>query len=373
MTEGQRPRPRLLFADDSRVLRMSAEKILAPDFELVLVDDGEQAWERLKSDSSILAVFTDLGMPVLDGYGLLERIRGAEEPHIRELPVIVVTGNEEASARDQALERGATDFITKPFERAELLARARTHATSRHMRERADLLERSSTEDPVTGVGNRRHFQHRLREERASSLRQGKPVSLMGVDVHDFDRLMAEHGKRAIARLLHEVAAQLRDQVREEDVVARLVAGRFGLICPDCDSTGASALAGRLLTRIAAKPLGGDARIPVRLDIGIICPPRDPALTLDRIFQDLRTAVGQAAVAEVPTPVVFGETVDTEVPGLDRALRMLEKKGGAEQLAPHFETLLSRCVKIFEAAPRRIAVKNLGFLARRLGLAKPDK
>ena len=83
---------RILIADDSKIVRVTASKILATQFDVVLAEDGEEAWEKICQDTSIQVVFTDLGMPRLDGYGLIQRIRQAEDEGIRNQPVIVITG-----------------------------------------------------------------------------------------------------------------------------------------------------------------------------------------------------------------------------------------------------------------------------------------
>ena len=124
---------RILIADDSKIVRVTASKILATQFDVVLAEDGEEAWEKICQDTSIQVVFTDLGMPRLDGYGLIQRIRQAEDEGIRNQPVIVITGAaEEEGVRRKVFELGATDFITKPFKSTEILARAEAHASYQH-------------------------------------------------------------------------------------------------------------------------------------------------------------------------------------------------------------------------------------------------
>ena len=71
-------KPVILIVDDSRLMRHAIKKILAEDFTLLEGVDGEDGWERLLAEPSIQVVFTDLSMPGLDGFGLLQRIRGSE-------------------------------------------------------------------------------------------------------------------------------------------------------------------------------------------------------------------------------------------------------------------------------------------------------
>src|SRR5690606_4121693 len=123
--------------------------------------DGQDAWEQLTQQDDISAVFTDIGMPYLNGLELLAKIREHADESLSAMPVIVVTGDETDEAREDALRRGATDFITKPFNRIDLLARARSHATAQ--RERRELAK-FTTIDRLTRLGNEQHFVSTLNE-----------------------------------------------------------------------------------------------------------------------------------------------------------------------------------------------------------------
>src|SRR5210317_5038 len=119
---------RLLIVDDSRVIRVTARKILKDHFETVEAADGDEAWEILTGDETVSLVVSDLTMPNMDGFGLLEKIRGSHLPHVRDLPVIIITGaNDSDSTMERATAAGATDFIGKPFDSVHLLARTQAH------------------------------------------------------------------------------------------------------------------------------------------------------------------------------------------------------------------------------------------------------
>ncbi len=116
-------KPRVLIADDSRIVRATLIKHIQGMFEFREAMNGEEAWETLLIDPSIRVVITDLSMPKLDGYGLLKRIRSSEISRIRTLPVVVVSGSDEQTERDRAKAAGANDLITKGIETAQLLSR----------------------------------------------------------------------------------------------------------------------------------------------------------------------------------------------------------------------------------------------------------
>ncbi|MBC7500604.1 MAG: response regulator [Herminiimonas sp.] len=116
-------KPRVLIADDSRIVRATLIKHIEGLFDFREALDGEQAWQTLLIDPNIRVVITDLTMPNLDGYGLLERIRSSKISRIRNIPVVVVSGSDEQQERDRAKAAGASDLITKGIGTAQLLSR----------------------------------------------------------------------------------------------------------------------------------------------------------------------------------------------------------------------------------------------------------
>jgi len=150
---------RLLIVDDSRVIRVTARKILQNHFDTVEAIDGENAWEILNNIEPFSLVVSDLTMPNLDGFGLLERIRNSHMPQIKDLPVIIITGaNDSESTKARATQAGATDFIGKPFDSVHLLARTQAHASAHTATQALTKenfgLESQSLTDPLTGLPN---------------------------------------------------------------------------------------------------------------------------------------------------------------------------------------------------------------------------
>jgi CheY-like chemotaxis protein len=114
-------KPLLLIVDDSRLMRHALKKILSDGYTLIEAEDGEGAWDKLRKTPGVQAVFTDLSMPGMDGFGLLKCIREADNAAIQSLPVIVITGNEDDTVvKEKALAAGASSFITKPFQSAQI-------------------------------------------------------------------------------------------------------------------------------------------------------------------------------------------------------------------------------------------------------------
>ena len=100
---------RVLVVDDSKFVRTTFASILKASFGVREDKDGEDAWQSINGDPSIVMVFTDLDMPRLDGFGLLQRIRASADRRIKELPVVVISGNEAALPPRQAPLRRTTE------------------------------------------------------------------------------------------------------------------------------------------------------------------------------------------------------------------------------------------------------------------------
>ncbi len=118
---------RVLVVDDSRTLRAAINKILQAHFEILQAEDGEQAWDILMQESDISMVISDIMMPNLDGYGLICRIRAAEQIEIQELPILVITSSSDEITRERAHACGANDFVVKPVNPKDLVRRVRFH------------------------------------------------------------------------------------------------------------------------------------------------------------------------------------------------------------------------------------------------------
>ncbi len=290
-------KPVILIVDDSRLMRHAIKKILAEDFTLLEGVDGEDGWEKLLAEPAIQVVFTDLSMPGLDGFGLLQRIRSSEDAHVREVPVIVITGNEDdETIKERALQSGATDFITKPFQSVQIRARADAHAKSqRKLQEVTSALEEQATLDPVTQLVNAKHFTQRGNEGMSFAVRHKSELAMILLELDGYAELTKDMEESMCHQLLVQVADVLRAQTRREDTVARLEDGRFGLLLPASNPVGTRHLGKRILSEIEnMKFFHGGRRVKVSASMGVATPDIKPELTLDVLF---KSAVQRLEVA----------------------------------------------------------------------------
>lgn len=277
-------KPVILIVDDSRLMRHAIKKILAEDFTLVEGVDGEDGWEKLLAEPGIQVVFTDLSMPGLDGFGLLGRIRGSDVAHVRDIPVIVITGNEDdETIKERALQSGATDFITKPFQSVQIRARADAHAKSqRKLQEVTTALEEQATLDPVTQLVNAKHFTQRGNEGMSFAVRHKSELAMIMLELDGYAALTKDMEESMRHQLLVQIADVLRAQTRREDTVARLEDGRFGLLLPASNPVGTRHLGKRILSEIEnMKFFHGGRRVKVSASMGVATPDIKPELTFE--------------------------------------------------------------------------------------------
>lgn len=114
-------RPWVLVVDDSRVVRKTIINTLGPSFNILEAGDGMAGWRVLRQNSRIEVVISDIQMPEMDGYNFICKVRGVEDPGLREIPIIVITSAEDEITRERAYACGANDFILKPFNANQLL------------------------------------------------------------------------------------------------------------------------------------------------------------------------------------------------------------------------------------------------------------
>lgn len=292
-TPAEGKKTRVLVADDSKIVRVTANKILAGQFDVVLAQDGEEAWEKICRDNTIQVVFTDLGMPRLDGYGLIQRIRQAEDEGIRKQPVIVITGAaEEEEVRRKVFELGATDFITKPFKATEILARAEAHASYQRDKE---SLQKSADIDLLTGALNRQGLDKQLEKDVSFVNRHGENMAVILFELDDFKTIHKRIGEQTANRIIKQAATILQNAVRKEDSVGRYGLEKFLIVLPMAKAEGVIVLAKRLCERIGSfkMTIGGDP-FPISMSAGIATARKGNPVTARGLMQSAEQALANA-------------------------------------------------------------------------------
>ncbi|TVZ41160.1 diguanylate cyclase (GGDEF)-like protein [Alteromonadaceae bacterium 2753L.S.0a.02] len=292
-TEATPQKPRILIADDSKVVMLTATKILDKHFDIVKAADGQIAWDTLNSDPSIQVVVTDLGMPNLDGYGLIKNIRQAEQEDIRNLPIMVITGNaEDEAVKKKVLEIGATDFITKPFAGAEFIARLQAHASYR--RDRSSLQE-STNIDLLTGTLNRKALQQKLEQDIAFVARHGQSLVVIIFELDNYKTIADKAGQATADKIVQNISKVLTSAIRREDSFGRYGAATFMTILPMAKIDGVVMLVKRLCDHIKTFTYKiGNESFKFTLSAGIASLPRGCPTDVKTLFAGAEQALENA-------------------------------------------------------------------------------
>jgi two-component system, cell cycle response regulator len=234
--------------------------------------DGEDALRSVSRTRPDL-ILLDVEMPNLDGHGMLAKLR--EDPSTDDIPVVFLTARSSTEDVVEGLRLGAHDYLRKPFEPAELLARVtaalRVKALQDELRQRNDELTAMSRTDALTGLPNRRALAGYLEEVCSLARRVGKQAALLMVDVDHFKQVNDTHGHDAGDDVLQEVARRLKSVCRTEDMAGRWGGEEFLVIAPMTGIEGAAALGERVRAAIAASPIHVDetgADLAVTASIG---------------------------------------------------------------------------------------------------------
>ncbi len=346
-------KPRILAVDDSRVMRRAMTKVLGNAYHVIEAEHGEDAWTYLTNDPDIQVVFTDLSMPYLDGFGLLERMRSSNDPRLQQMPVIIITGkDDDDETKQQALNKGASDFITKPFDSVQLQARAKANVnfeqTSRKLSETSDKLQQQTTIDQITGLGSQTYFCRAAEEALAHIKRHGGQFILLRMDIDDFNLIFIANGKQLADQILQKVSATLSSQVRKEDMLARVGLAKFAMLLKDTSIEDAIDLSERIRKEINTLTFQtAEQQLHVTVSIGLLEPDVTEQAEIKSLIAETETYLGKAIDAGGNQIVVKSLRTDTDIGHIDinKALKLVEE-GKHDLLKPHLGSLIKQVLPL---------------------------
>jgi diguanylate cyclase (GGDEF)-like protein len=262
---------KILVAEDSLVVRtVVCDQLEDEGYEVVEAADGETALV-IAADERPDAILLDIEMPGLDGHQVLSRLKA--DGNLGDIPVVFLTGRTGTDDMVAGLRAGAHDYLRKPFETAELLARVggavRIKRLQDELRIRNEELDRLSRVDGLTGLYNRRHIDEQLQNEIATAERHNQPLAVLLLDIDHFKQVNDVEGHPAGDQVLRLFASRLTAVTRAGDVVGRWGGEEFIVIAPHTDLDGAFGLGERIRAAIADEAMDlGDHSISVTVSIG---------------------------------------------------------------------------------------------------------
>jgi two-component system cell cycle response regulator len=232
-------------------------------------DTFEEALVRVKGGDFDLIVVS-LGMRGFDGLRLCSQLRSL--PEGRHVPILVVVSDGDRRKLAQALEMGVNDYLTRPVDRNELVARVRTQLRKKRyadrLRHNVQLSLEMAITDQLTGLHNRRYMSRHLDTLVANAARNERPLAFVIMDIDYFKQVNDTYGHDIGDEVLREFAGRISANVRGIDLACRYGGEEFVVAMPDTDIAFATNIAERLRQSIETTPVR-ISRAPHQLAITI--------------------------------------------------------------------------------------------------------
>ncbi len=279
----------LVVDDDATVRRLVTHLLRGGQYATMEAADGAEALQTVLRERPDI-VLTNWEMPHMDGPTLCGRIRAADLPYY--VHVLLLTARNTPESVVQGLQSGADDYLTKPVQRAELLARLNT---ARRIVAANRQTARLARTDALTGLLTQRSFFEHLYHHFSLAKRHGRALACAVVDLDYFKRINDVHGHLAGDLVLRTVADLLRRTSRESDIVSRHGGEEFCALLPDTDESGAERWAERLREMLAREiiRLESGEELSVTCSVGVAGLREDtltPEQLVDRADQALLCA-----------------------------------------------------------------------------------
>jgi diguanylate cyclase (GGDEF)-like protein len=223
---------KILVIDDSRVVVHMAKAILSKrKHQVLLAQDGETGLQTVMTEQPDL-VLLDLILPGLDGYTVCRRIK--QEIASQDIPVIMLTSKASPADKVRGLEMGAADYVTKPFDEGELVARVNTHLKLKQLyealQEKNRQLQELANLDGLTGLYNHRFFQETVSRDFQRAYRYKESLSCILLDIDHFKNFNDTYGHQTGDMVLNTLGGLIRQIMRGSDLAARYGGEEFALL-----------------------------------------------------------------------------------------------------------------------------------------------
>jgi len=375
----QAAKQRVLIVDDSRIVRTTIARLIRSSFDVREEANGEAGWKAISTDPSIMVVFSDIQMPELDGFGLLERVRKSEDPRVKGMPVIVISGDEDDATKKRARAAGANDFITKTTDGTEILSRIDTllhmveakqklavstrsqELTAKTLEQTAKTLEQTAIRDPVTGAFTPHFLVTEGSKHFAHARRHGGPLSVLAFRVDTYGDIAKKAGKSVADQLLARLAKVVTGTLRAEDSLGRVGEATFAVIFNGTSSQQALAFASRLQEQLAKAQVTYQNQVfKFVTSTGLAALDTDPAKSVEDLMKLAMQRLQDPASRKAPPAAAQAQPSPLKMLGLpgdiESAVKAIEGTN-PERLGEAGNEVLRRLLPFLLAACRRLNVE----------------
>ena len=289
----------VLIIDDSDNIR---EQIIRTLMDVALFDDYREAKDGLEGFKSVMdnkpdMVICDLEMPRMDGFKFLQMVK--VRPELHDIPIIILTSSTDLESKVKGLEQGACDYVTKPFDAAELVVRIKVHFKIKILQDNLNMsvshFKGLSFTDSLTGLYNRRYATEIFDKEFERAVRKRELLSLVIFDIDHFKEINDTYGHQDGDAVLVAIAEAAQKELRTYDVVARYGGDEFVFVLPGTPLPGAVVVAERL--REAAQSLRFEPpmkSLSVTVSLGVATYPSPQVDTATTLFRQADYALYRA-------------------------------------------------------------------------------
>ena len=360
------PKQRVLLVDDSRIVRTTISRLIRKSFDVREEADGEAGWQAISTDPSIVVVFSDIQMPKLDGFGLLERIRTSQDARIKSVPVIVISGDEDDATKKRARAAGANDFITKTTDGTEILSRIdnllHLVEAKQQLVVSKQAIDQTVTRDPVTGTFTPHYLATEGAKHFSHARRHGGSLSVLVFHVDTYADITDRVGKAVADQLLARIAKLVMGTLRSEDSMGRTSAAGFAVVFPGTSSQQALAFARRMHEQLEkAQVTYREQVLKIGASIGLAALDVDAASSIEELMKLAQQRLKDAANRKAQQRIVNQDEVSLVKPAnlsseIDRAVQVIEN-ANVDQLGDAAGEVLRRLLPFIVAACRKLNVE----------------
>jgi len=264
---------KVLVIDNRATASERTRAALVPHHDVTIVDDPLTAVMHA-AETRYELIIINLDMDNVDGLRLCSQLKSLERT--RQTPILIVVAPDDHQRLLRALDMGVNDYLIRPIDKQELLARANTQIRrcryTDQLRSHVQATMELAVTDPLTGLYNRRYMENQTAALVEHAINRGKALALLALDVDHFKVVNDENGHAVGDRVLQELASRLKQAIRNIDMICRIGGEEFVIVLPNTNGETAAKIADRMRRGISGKPFNVGATngpLTVTVSIGV--------------------------------------------------------------------------------------------------------